>query len=114
MTSRALENQKVEPRTEVAGLECDHCGGTAVESATGMFCEGDADRCRSCNFPGVVSVDDRGDEDENVAEWKTNDWDEGLKCNSPTCDECRRDYRDADADDAGESGERHGLRGSRS
>ena len=35
-----------------------------------------------------VSVDDSGDEEDNTCRWVVNDWDEGLKCKRPDCEEC--------------------------
>lgn len=78
------------------GLECGHCGDEAIQFKApawpGHFWhlhDGDGDRCESCGFPGHVSVEDGGCEDEALAYWRTNDWDEGLKCKAADCDDCR-------------------------
>ena len=45
-------------------LECDRCGGVAIEShPDGLFWDGDSDDCLECGHPGGVSVDD------GEAEW---------------------------------------------
>ena len=54
-----------------ATLECPHCGDVAVESSTGLFYEGDADRCQSCGVSGAVFLDD--DEDGTIAYFDIDD-----------------------------------------
>jgi hypothetical protein len=46
-------------------LECSHCGDAAIESATGLFAEGDTDRCTSCGISGHITVE----EDEEAECW---------------------------------------------
>lgn len=80
------------------GLECDHCGGTAIDfkppshpGGSWHLFDGDGGACDECGWPGSVSVDD-GDSDEALAAyWSTNDWDDGLMCRLPDCLECRDD-----------------------
>ena len=81
--------------TRPEGLECDHCGDVAIEfkppAYPGHFWhlhDGDGGKCDSCGFPGHVSVDDAGEEEDNIASWMVNDWDEGLKCRRPDCPDC--------------------------
>ncbi len=80
------------------GLVCDHCGGTAIEfnppAWPGHFWhlhDGDGERCDECGWPGHVSVDDDGFENEATAYWVTNDWDDGLKCRTADCEDCHGD-----------------------
>ena len=68
--------------TAPASLECLHCGADAIESASGLFCEGDADECATCGFPGHVSVD------EDTASWSTEDCDNVARCKRLDCTEC--------------------------
>lgn len=83
-----------ENRGFVTELDCDHCGGVAIESADGLFYDGDGGECISCGFPGMVSVyeDDNGRENEDgecyTAVWQESD-DETAVCNEPACEECR-------------------------
>jgi hypothetical protein len=68
-------------RPEPVELFCDHCGGNAITSVTGMFWDGEGERCESCGFPGQVSADEDG------AYWV--EADEG-NCNRPDC-ECNEE-----------------------
>ena len=77
------------------GLECDHCGDTAIDfhpprhpGGRWLLDDGEGGRCESCGFPGRVSVDDAGDEADNLATWSINDWDEEAKCARFDCEEC--------------------------
>lgn len=75
-----------------ATLECDHCGGAAITSTNGLFGEGDSDRCDECGFPGHVSVDESGNEDDDGDPIYTATWlssiDAGDVCTSCVCSEC--------------------------
>lgn len=67
-------------------LECDHCGGPAIYSATGLFAEGDA-ICVSCGKPGRVSVDEEDEDGEPLASWRQGDGCCWLDdCDDPACD----------------------------
>lgn len=85
-------------------LECDHCGGVAVESKDGLFGEGDADRCQSCGIAGHITVEENdcdGDcaEDNctcNTAYFSPHDWDENAWCNRSDCEDCANVRRDAE------------------
>lgn len=70
----------------VADLECDHCGDVAIESPTGLFGDGDGGKCTTCGFPGVVSIDDAGD--DATAWWNTSQ-EPGARCDLADCEECR-------------------------
>ncbi len=76
------------------GPECNHCGGEAIQFKKPRWpgdmwhlYDGDGEKCDECGWPGSVSVDDT--DEGPVADWRTNDWDEGLKCNAADCEECR-------------------------
>jgi hypothetical protein len=72
----------------VTELECDHCGDVAIESATGLFGDGDGEACLSCGMPGCVSIDDAGDIEDNVAYWRCDD---EARCTLADCSECREE-----------------------
>lgn len=72
--------------TTAATLGCDHCGGEAIESATGLFGDGDGTACMSCGMPGTVSIDD-ADEEDVTAYWDVSSAD-GAVCNDQDCIEC--------------------------
>jgi hypothetical protein len=77
----------MEAKQERECLECEHCGDVAVwADRNGMFGEGDADRCISCEIPGHISVDD--DIDEPIAHFLVSEEPED-KCNNPKCDDCQ-------------------------
>lgn len=66
-------------------LECNHCGGTAIEAdAQGCFTDGDGGKCVTCGFPGCVSCDS-----ESEPYWSTSDQEPGPVCDDPSCQECR-------------------------
>lgn len=65
-------------------LECQHCGGAAITSATGMFAEDDGGACAECGFPGQVNVTEDGE-----AYWSAHDLDALAKCMRQDCGECR-------------------------
>lgn len=44
-----------------AWLDCDHCGGAAIVSESGLFYDGDGDACQCCGMPGTVSADAESD-----------------------------------------------------
>lgn len=67
-------------------LECDHCGGEAVTSATGLFSEDMATKCDSCGFPGSVHIDDQ--DEANVTAWWGCSEDAAAVCNQADCAEC--------------------------
>ncbi len=67
-------------------LDCDHCGGDAITSETGLFTGGQVERCDDCGFPGCVYVDDE-DLDGVTAYWRCSD-EPGAKCNDRDCREC--------------------------
>jgi hypothetical protein len=74
------------PPDELAYLDCDHCGGVAIESESGLFGDGDGGHCLTCGLRGRVSVDDS--DDENVsAYWSSSD-DPDDKCNEKDCVGC--------------------------
>ena len=52
----------------MSALECGYCGDDAIESEDGLFEDGAGGACKSCGFPGQVSLDD-GDEENIVAYW---------------------------------------------
>lgn len=66
-------------------LECDHCGGDAITSETGLFWDGDGGACEECGFPGMVSAD--GDSEDPSAWWNTSQ-ELGDRCNRADCEEC--------------------------
>ena len=69
-------------------LECDHCGGPAIESKTGYFTDGDGEKCMTCEYPGHVSVcGDDEDPEENPVYWKQSE-EPGARCKDPACEEC--------------------------
>jgi hypothetical protein len=72
-----------------ATLECDHCGGVAIESSTGLFGEGDSDRCDTCGMPGHVSVDEAYEDEDSpgLASWSVRDED-GAVCRDLACEQC--------------------------
>lgn len=81
--------------TKPDGLECDHCGDTAIDFKPPAhnadywhLHDGDGEFCASCGFPGHVTIDDDGDPEDNSCRWMVNDWDDGLKCNVATCEDC--------------------------
>lgn len=67
----------------MVGLECDHCGGTAIESEDGRFRDGDGGACMSCGLPGCVMCDA-----ETPPYWAPSD-DPDVNCNDPDCLDCR-------------------------
>ena len=78
--------------TRPDGLECDHCGGTAIEFHPPRWAgdfwnlsDGEGGKCGSCGFPGYVTVLD--DPDDPLAEWVTNDYDEAV-CERDECTDC--------------------------
>lgn len=77
------------PPRAPASLDCSHCGDVAIESASGLFRDGDGVACMSCGHPGHVSVDeDEGAEDE-VTVWAVARWRLGSgPCDHTWCDEC--------------------------
>lgn len=75
------------PRVElVYALWCDHCGCEAIEKNDDAFSDGEGGSCASCGFPGVVSVDDSGDDDA-TAYWNMSEADD-ARCNQDDCEEC--------------------------
>lgn len=83
--------------TRPDGLMCDHCGGEAIQfkppAHPGHFWhlfDGDGDRCDECGFPGHVSVDDGGYEEDSTARWAMSDWDDDAKCARAECEECHQ------------------------
>ena len=68
-------------------LDCDHCGGVAIASMSGMFGDGDGGRCLTCGLRGHVSIDDAGCEEDNTAYWVSSD-DPNDKCNEKDCVAC--------------------------
>ena len=62
-------------------LDCDHCGGTAITSYTGLFSDGDGGQCEDCGFPGWVTVDDR------TAWWNGSD-SVDARCMDHECPDC--------------------------
>ena len=79
---------KEHPRRHIAyaALDCGHCGGDAIESASGLFIDGDGTACKMCNYPGHVSADG-----ESNAYWVESE-DPGAKCNDPECHDCVEPY----------------------
>ena len=75
-------------------LTCDHCGDVAIESADGLFRDGDGGPCLSCGMPGQVTVDEY--EDPPTAYWTPSEWDESAWCNRADCEDCARVRRDAE------------------
>jgi hypothetical protein len=76
-------------------LECDHCGDDAIRKPTGVFVDGEGDRCESCGFPGHVSVDGTDDDpDENTPSWKLSEAPD-ARCTDPECGECCDDCKSA-------------------
>ncbi len=74
----------------ITTLECDHCGGVAIESdRNGLFTDGDGERCDTCGHPGHVSVDEAYEDEDNTgyASWALSD-DAGATCADPVCSEC--------------------------
>jgi hypothetical protein len=79
-----------------ATLECSHCGDVAVESETGLFCEGDADRCASCGMPGHITIEEADGCDSDCDEGECTcgiasfccDDDTGNYCTLADCEEC--------------------------
>ena len=90
-----------ENREFMTELECDHCGGTAIESVDGLFYDGDDGSCDTCGFPGMVSVyeDENGREGDDgecyTAVWQESD-DDAAVCNDPACEECKDRRTDKD------------------
>ena len=84
-----------EELVNVVTLECDHCGGVAVESKTGLFGEDMASKCMSCGMPGGVSIqesyDDADDADGAEAYWLSSESNEAV-CDDPSCGLCK-EYR---------------------
>jgi hypothetical protein len=76
-------------QSESGSLECDHCGGDAIYSATGEFTDGEGGQCASCGFPGHVSIDDR-DEENVCGYWLSSD-DPDDRCNLRDCEDCLHD-----------------------
>lgn len=70
-------------------LCCDHCGDAAVESRTGIFYEGMAEKCASCGHPGQVHAD------EADVYWSINQDDWHARCERGDCRECDEASRDA-------------------
>lgn len=74
---------------EPATLDCDHCGGVAIESPDGKFGDDEGERCASCGFPGSIVVsgceDDEGEPEP--AYWSTSDKTTD-KCTRPGCEDC--------------------------
>ncbi len=77
-------------QTVVSVLECDHCGGAAIESVDDLFTDGDGGDCLTCGMPGHVFVED--DEEDATAWWRVSD-DENARCREADCDECREGER---------------------
>lgn len=65
-----------------AWLDCDHCGGAAIVSESGLFADGDGGECACCGFPGSVHLDAETD-----PYWWTSD-DADARCGDPDCEEC--------------------------
>ena len=76
-----------------AWLDCDHCGGAAIVSETGVFADGDGGECACCGYPGHVSVDDAGCGEDNTVYWSTRD-DADSVCDNEACEECE-EFREA-------------------
>ena len=79
---------------EPATLECDHCGCEAIESTDGTFAENMADACMTCGFPGHVSIEESGEDDDEGEPLYTATWsstiDAGDTCSEThDCSECR-------------------------
>jgi hypothetical protein len=74
-------------------LECDHCGCVAIESADGMFYDGQGDACMSCGFPGHVSVDEAPEDETAEAHWSLSDYCEIGEpipvCTDANCEDCK-------------------------
>ena len=68
--------------THTTHLDCDHCGGPAIESPDGMFRDGDGNACMSCGFPGCVHAD------EEAGVWWGESQELDARCNEPDCEEC--------------------------
>lgn len=70
-------------------LECDHCGGDAIESGPdGLFTDDTGEACDECGFPGCVHIEE--DEDgNNVAAWAVSG-DDAARCNLAGCAECTK------------------------
>ncbi len=63
-------------------LDCDHCGNVAIESADGVFTDGDGGACSSCGLPGYVSCCS-----ETEPHWFMSE-DPNTKCKRADCEEC--------------------------
>lgn len=70
-------------------LECDHCGGVAIEAdADDLFTDGMGEECETCGFPGHVSVcGDDEDPGENPVYWKVSE-EVDARCADHRCEEC--------------------------
>lgn len=75
------------PETTDTYLACDHCGEVAIESATGVFHDGDGDECMTCGFPGGVCAHDGG------ASWDCS-FDPAARCDRPDCPDCGEEQGD--------------------
>jgi hypothetical protein len=81
-------NENLSTTTQPAALECNHCGGDAIVSPSGLFTEDDGGPCLECGHPGHVSVD------EDVATWIVDD-ENGNRCQRADCVECPPGVRHA-------------------
>lgn len=66
-------------------LECNHCGGSALNSPNGIFWDGDGTACAECGFPGTVDADSDGE--GGYAVWSESD-DDLDTCKRADCEEC--------------------------
>lgn len=71
----------------MASLECDHCGGPAITSGSGLFGDGDGGKCWTCGFPGWVSIDDQ--EESDVCAWWRRSESDDARCNRDDCEDCK-------------------------
>lgn len=70
------------------GLECNHCGGFAIEHADNMYLDGEGTECAACGYPGHVVVDtEPGYDDEATATWYLRDGNDDV-CREPGCEDC--------------------------
>ena len=75
----------------MTSLECEHCGGPAIESEDDEFYQDEGESCITCGFPGCVYLISNDDDDETfTAEWSCSD-DPEAACNIDGCEDCYED-----------------------